>query len=242
MSTVEKSAVSRRKVAAGIAWSVPAIALASAAPFAAALGECAELLTPNPGAPSNGGCSGVGGKLLTEVQYNGGNVIIKQNIHLLLPASVTTATQQDRVIELTFRMDGVSGNTSPVISLSGASGNLQVATTAVPLGNNSWDIKLTLTIPAGLTVARDTQLTLTITLSALRVVGVVTGALGGLFLNLRLTGFKTFGNDSCPIPGGLGSVLRIPGSLLAGILSTVSEVLTGGVRVCLNGSTLYFSL
>ncbi|APF41353.1 hypothetical protein [Neomicrococcus aestuarii] len=237
------SAPTRRSVAKGIAWSAPVIAAASLAPFAAASHPCAEFLEPTAPAPTTG-CSDLGSNLLTQVDYDASDpsdpkLTITQYIHLLLPTSVTVATGEDRQIELTFRLSGVSGTDDTFVGLTTTSTGLLVNVDAVPLGSNNWDIKVILTIPANVTVARDTSLVLTITLSSARVVTSVLGA----YLDLQLTGFKTFGgSDACAVPAGFGSLLRIPATVLGTLMSTVTGVLTGGVSACLLGGVLYFAI
>lgn len=106
MSTVEKSAVSRRKVAAGIAWSVPAIALASAAPFAAASPEatCISLLDPVGNAPS---CA-TAQSTLTKVAYaDDGNSAIRTlttYVRFQIPSSVQVS--KDKTVSFTYQLVG----------------------------------------------------------------------------------------------------------------------------------------
>ena len=193
MSTVEKSAVSRRKVAAGIAWSVPVIAAASVAPFAAASpGKCPKVTKPTDNTLA---CTPAQHPFAKFSYSNNGHGAWELEYYLRFESPALSAGQQ---LTFTFQISNVAG--AATASATAPVGSFSFSVTGNSFSNSTNTLTVTATAPANSPVTAGTVHGVTIRLA-------YAGSTSPK--NFSITGLGGPGASGCTLPSFLP--ITLPG-------------------------------
>lgn len=241
MSESTVNAPSRRKVAQGIAWSVPVIATASLAPLAAASPLRCPSVTPG----GSGDPCGLNAQVYTKINYthvldaNSPYLEITQRLQVLLPVGTTLTTGQS--ITLTIDIGGVTTGIIPSAILDPAVSQLDVTVTKTSINSDTGTrLEVVITAKNNYTFSSAIYLLLTVRIPLGSLAVVNPGGVLGQGITIQLVAVSATGASGC---GGTGSILNIPiplgndlnnlTQLRKFVSDTVGALINTGLNVCL---------